>query len=294
MIFTATYILLVIFGGVILSEILSIIGLGFSGLSLQSLVISAGMSMVIAFVVGWVCARIIEGLPLRSLGCSLSNKWFKHLCLGLTFGTFSILLATVIPAVFGGIRFHLNQNSGMSGILLTIGISAIVFILGAFNEELLFRGYPFQTFSRAGLAWLGIFLTSVPFGLAHLGNDGATIFSTINTILAGVWFGIGYLRTRTLWFPFAMHFTWNWVQGAFLGIPVSGIKFVTTAPVLQVTNNGPNWFTGGDYGIEGGAACTIALIVSTALIWFLPILKPTEEMMILTGQENPVTNQVES
>jgi hypothetical protein len=32
-------------------------------------------------------------------------------------------------------------------------------------------------------------------------------------------------------------------------------------------NAGPDWLTGGAYGLEGGAACTIALLISTVVIW---------------------------
>ena len=64
-------------------------------------------------------------------------------------------------------------------------------------------------------------------------------------------FGAAYLKTRTLWFPFALHFAWNWVQGAFLGITVSGLKQLITAPLFRATDAGPVWLTGGEYGIEG-------------------------------------------
>jgi hypothetical protein len=128
-------------------------------------------------------------------------------------------------------------------------------------------------------------LTSLLFAVTHTSNPSANYLSFINTALAGLWFGAAYLKTRTLWFAFGLHLAWNWVQGAILGISVSGINEITVAPLLQPTNAGSIVLTGGDYGIEGGIACTIALIVSTALIWFLPILKPTKEMLELTSKE---------
>jgi hypothetical protein len=81
---------------------------------------------------------------------------------------------------------------------------------------------------------------------------------------------------------------WNWVQGAFLGIPVSGMTHLATAPLLRSSESGPQWLTGGSYGIEGGAACTVALVVCTAAAWLLPILKAESEMMPFTSQEIPV------
>ena len=34
--------------------------------------------------------------------------------------------------------------------------------------------------------------------------------------------------------------------------------------------SGPAWLTGGTYGIEGGLACTVALVISTIIIWRYP------------------------
>ncbi|HEX8638883.1 MAG TPA: hypothetical protein VF692_12520, partial [Pyrinomonadaceae bacterium] len=70
-------------------------------------------------------------------------------------------------------------------------------------------------------------------------------------------------------------------------IEVSGYTFLTTAPILREIDIGPDWLTGAGYGIEGGFACTLALIFSTMLIYFLPFLRPTAEMLELTERENP-------
>jgi hypothetical protein len=70
-----------------------------------------------------------------------------------------------------------------------------------------------------------------------------------------------------LWLPLALHWSWNWAQASLLGFPVSGIERIAPAPLLQAMNLGPEWLTGGAYGIEGGAACTVALLISTVFIW---------------------------
>jgi hypothetical protein len=59
-------------------------------------------------------------------------------------------------------------------------------------------------------------------------------------------------------------------------------------PLLRGTDLGPAWFTGGSYGIEGGLACTITLIVSTIFILKTRLVNATPEMKVLTSQENPV------
>jgi hypothetical protein len=123
----------------------------------------------------------------------------------------------------------------------------------------------------------------------HLDNPNVVPgFTLLNTTLAGIWLGVAYLRTRSMWFPLGVHWSWNWTMGAVLGLPVSGIDKLTPEPVMRATDAGPAWLTGGAYGIEGGAACTIALLLSTLFIWRTRLVKATPEMMELTNAENPV------
>jgi membrane protease YdiL (CAAX protease family) len=282
----AIFLFLFIFFGVlfqiITDAILKILPIGYSSQSFLNLSIGSFTSLSVAIIAGWLCGKYLENLPFRALGVWFTKNWLKDLVLGLIFGAAAVSFAVLIAVMFGGLSFVSNNEAGQSAILLTLGVSFVIFALAAAFEEALFRGYILQTFTRAGLAWFAIALTSVFFGIVHLGNPGANWISTANTILAGILFSVAYLKTRTLWFVFGLHFIWNWMQGAFFGIEVSGLTDITTAPFLREIDRGPMWLTGETYGIEGGIACTVSLIVFTLLIWFLPILKPTEEMLELS------------
>jgi uncharacterized protein len=275
-----------IFGGLAYS-VFSAMQVDFSPGTLLFILVNSTISLFLALFFGWLYGKILEDLPFRALGAWFTKNWLKDLIWGLIFGAFSLLLACAAAAASGGLSFRFNQSHGTAAILLTLAVSLAIFAIAAAFEEAFFRGYILQTFARARLAWLAIILTSVFFAFAHYGNPGATVFSTVNTALAGVWFGVAYLKTRNLWFPFGIHLMWNWMQGAFFGIEVSGLQNLITAPLLQEIDAGPIWLTGENYGIEGGIACTIALMVSTALIWFAPFLKPTAELLALTSAEQP-------
>lgn len=253
--------------------------------SREGFAVSTGLTLLAAVVIGAICAKGIEGLPLRSLGWSLNGRAASDLLLGLLFGAGSLLAAAGIAYCGGGLQFVFNP-AGTASIAETVLLSAVVFAFGAAGEEALFRGYPLQTFARARLVWMAVLLTSVFFALGHAGNDNVDYFGLANTVLAGVWFVAAYLKTRTLWFPFAMHWAWNWTMAAILGLPVSGINSITPNPIWHGVDLGPSWLTGGKYGLEAGVACTIALFGSTILIWFAPFLRPTTEMLALTDKEN--------
>jgi len=243
--------------------------------------------VVAALAAGYVCVRWLEGLPWRSLGLTLHQGWLRDLVIGFVVGFASLVIAVVIATAGGGLRFSFAGSVMMSAVAKAFLSTAPLLFVAALGEEALFRGYVLQTLTRAQLAWLGLLLTSVPFGLAHLSNPNVVPGVTFaNTAIAGIWLGAAYLRTRSLWFPLGIHWSWNWALGWFFGLPISGINVVAN-PLLKGTDLGPAWLTGGSYGIEGGVACTVALIVSTLFIWRAPLVSATPELKKLTSEEKP-------
>ena len=234
------------------------------------LTLSNAFMLAEAIIFGAIAAKVFEGLPFSSLGARCQGKWLRHFFLGILFGSITLTFAVLIAFVFGGERFELNLSGGIKPVVESLLISFGIFAIASAFEEAFFRGYIFQTFARSGLAWLAIVLTSSFFGAVHLANLNSTAISTFNTTLAGVWFGLAYLKTRDLWFVWGLHLMWNWMQGSIFGIEVSGLTDITTSPLFREIDTGPTWLTGSGYGIEGGIACTIALIVSTGAIHYMP------------------------
>ena len=246
-----------------------------------------GSILFSALIIGWACGALLEEVPIKALGITPHRGWLKNLAFGSLLGAASLLLAAGLTAVMHGVRFSFDV-AGAGSIGRTLGISLVVFVFAAAAEELLFRGYPLQTLTRARLAWLGVLLTSVPFAAVHLNNPHSVPgFTFINTALAGIWLAVAYLRTRSLWLPLGLHWSWNWAQASLLGLPVSGIERLAPAPLLKAVNAGPDWLTGGAYGIEGGAACTIALVISTLVIWRLKLFSradvPRNQATLFSG-----------
>lgn len=248
------------------------------------------MLFTTALVVGWACGRLFEDLPLRALGWARHRGWLRDLLLGTLLGVASLLVAALIATVFRGFQFSVAPTISSVAFVKTFFGSAVIFVIAAAAEEVLFRGYPLQTMMRALPFIVAVIPSSVLFAYVHLDNPNvAWGFTFINTTLAGFWLAVAYLRTRSLWFPLGLHWAWNWAMGALLGLPVSGITSLTRAPLFRATDTGPAWLTGGAYGIEGGAACTVALIISTIFIWKTPLLKADEELRAFTDAEMPKT-----
>ena len=242
-----------------------------------------------AVLAGWICNRWLEGLPPRALGLNFHVRWWWDLLIGSAIGIASLAIAALVGLVAGGLHFAFSASQFFLATVQSLAMTAGLFIVAALAEEAMFRGYPLQTLTRAGLAWLGILLTSLPFAAIHLNNPNvAAGFTFVNTALAGFWLALAYLRTRSLWFPLGVHWAWNWALGSVFGLPVSGMK-LSRHPLLTAVDSGPAWLTGGNYGIEGGLAGHARCAeISILFIWRTRLVSATPEMLHLTSQENPV------
>ena len=250
---------------------LTLLPVGPSAGSYLPLVIPFAISSAIAIGLGGLYGKLFEKLPFRTLGISFRGNWFGNLAMGCLIGSVTFVCAILVAVMSGGMSITVNRESTVSAISSTLLTTFVIFFVGALSEETLFRGYFLQTLLRSKQLVLGVGMTSMIFALAHDANPGISKLPLINTFLAGLWFAAAYLKTRDLWFPLGMHTMWNWLQGPVFGINVSGIAEFSPDPVLRSTDIGPAWLTGGSYGIEGGVACTFALVLSMVVMYFLPI-----------------------
>jgi membrane protease YdiL (CAAX protease family) len=245
--------------------------------------------LITALAAGYICTRWLEGLPWRALGLWFHSGWLRDLAFGSLLGFLSLALATAIATAGGGLTFTISGRAALAAVFQTLILSALLFIIAGLAEEALFRGYPLQTLARANFAGFGVLLTSVPFAAVHLQNPNVVAgFTFINTALAGIWFAFAYLKTRSLWFPLGIHWSWNWALGSVFGLPVSGISDLAPHPLMRGADHGPAWLTGGSYGIEGGVACTVTLIISTIFIFRTSLVRTSPEMNDLAPKQQIV------
>lgn len=149
----------------------------------------------------------------------------------------------------------------------------VVFALVSVVEEVLARGLVFQWIERWAGTWWGLGVSSLAFGLLHVANPNASVRSGLAIALeAGVLLGAAYLVTRTLWFPIGIHWSWNLFEGPVFGTPVSGQD---TASLLQSSVRGPEAWTGGAFGPEGGWVAVIVGTLSGVLLLALAVRRGT-------------------
>lgn len=179
----------------------------------------------------------------------------KDLAKGAVIAAVLMSLLVAIVALLGGYRIvGWGGSTSLPMILFLAGLQA------AFVEELLFRGILFHWLEELGGSWFALLLSSAFFGFVHLGNDNATVFSSVAiAIEAGVLLGGAYMVTRSLWFAIGIHFGWNVVQGYVWDVAVSGND---VDGLVESQASGNELISGGAFGLE---ASVVALVLATLL-----------------------------
>lgn len=226
-------------------------------------------------LVTFLIIHFLERRPFTSIGLAANGRVLKELGQGILIGGGMITVVFVIEYSAGMISLTFKPLTIVEVVQYT-STSVGIFVLGAFGEELLFRGYLFQTLVEGAGKIISVAIFAVFFGVAHSSNPHVTFFSMANIALAGVFLSAAYLKTRSLWFPIALHFTWNFLMNHIYSFPVSGIQFGQYQLGVLI-QSGPEWLTGGAFGPEGGALATLVLIGGTAVIWFSPWIRISEK-----------------
>lgn len=216
-------------------------------------------------IVTFVLLRFVDSRRFVSVGFPYHGRIIREILLGFIIGAVMIGLVGGVEITAGAVKLNPRPDVSAWLLLRNFSLSFIFFAFFAMGEEILFRGYPYQALIEGTGVVGATVLMSVVFGAMHLMNPEANFFSTVNTMLAGAWLSIAYLKKRTLYFPFGMHFSWNLVQSFFLSLPVSGL--LTNRTIFIPTDYGPEWLTGGRYGPEAGVGTTAIMII--AILYFL-------------------------
>jgi len=139
------------------------------------------------------------------------------------------------------------------------------FGFGAFIQVLFFRLILFKLLEELMGSWLAFLVTIVVFSFAHLGNDNATLGTTVAMVLTDILMVAAYMYTRRLWLVWGLHFSHNFFQDGIFGMPNSGITDLVSWIKPQIS--GSPWLTGGAFGIEASVLFVIfSLILGLGLL----------------------------
>ncbi len=220
-------------------------------------------------------ALLFDRRSVADLGFHFGRHWWADLAFGLVLGAALMAIVFLVENAAGWLQVsgtRVNNHPEWSFNLWAIANAGFYLCVGIY-EELFSRGYLLRNLAeglrigrirpRTALV-IAYLISSSIFGVLHLGNPNASMISTLNLILAGLFLGLGYVLTGDLAISIGLHITWNFFQGVVFGFPVSGGAPI--ASYIGIRQLGPDWITGGAFGPEAGIMGLAAMALGSVVI----------------------------
>ncbi|MDO4666493.1 MAG: CPBP family intramembrane metalloprotease [Streptococcus sp.] len=192
-----------------------------------------------------------------------AKEFLKGLVIGAVLFTFTLVILMFLNIVHFD-HFQINGTTLFSCFLVALG-----YVIQGSAEEIYVRGWLLPVVTAKTNVYIGLAVSSLFFGVIHLGNDGADTLSTLSTVLFALLAGIYAIKKGNIWGVCGIHIAWNFVEGNIYGLSVSG--FTSESSLTYFKTSGPLWLSGGEYGIEGSLVTVIVYIL--VILYFLFFIK---------------------
>ncbi len=218
-----------------------------------ALFVLAGTALLVGLFRKWV-----DRESFVSLGFPFKNRG-QDVLSGLLAGPVIMALGFASLRLMGEIR--VETVAFHAGSLL---LSLLVFVFVGIGEELLMRGYVLNNLMLSMNRYVALVVASLIFAAMHLLNPHFSLITFFTIFFSGILLGMSYLFTRNLWFPIALHFSWNFFQGTIFGFNVSGRDDYS---LIEQSRSRDTVLNGGPFGFEGSILSIGLILASVYLVW---------------------------
>lgn len=234
-------------------------------ISSETYIVIMLFSEIVMIVIVILFAKLLQKRSANTLGY-VKKGMAKEYLAGMVFGFVLFSAAILICVLTGALKI-----TGFSAHIPVMLITAyfLGYLIQGMAEEVLCRGYFMVSVARGHSMVTAILANSIAFAALHLANDCISVLAFINLILFGVFASVYFVKRGNIWGVAALHSVWNFVQGNFYGIQVSGMSLSSSVFKSELTS-GAGFINGGTFGLEGGIAVTVCLLIATAAMLFCP------------------------
>lgn len=226
-------------------------------IELKTMIVLEYTMFIVMIIMLYFFMKYIDKENFLNIGLDVKGR-FTELNFGIFLGfaimgfAFSFLMI-VGQIVYESVVFDLEKI--LLSIILFAGVSLF--------EEIIFRGYMLKNLLQSFNPMLSLFISSLLFCVIHGSNPNVNFIGLLNIFLAGYFLGISYVYTKNLWFPLALHFSWNFFQSMF-GFNVSGLDSYS---IIQFSIPQNTIINGGEFGFESSLLSIFILITGSWIIW---------------------------
>lgn len=225
----------------------------------------------------WLAGRFFDRRRFFDFGVHWNRAWWFDWAFGLSLGAVLMFLIFAVEWAAGWLTITgaFQTATPHTPFGRAILDPLILFFCVGIYEEFFSRGYQLKNLAEGfnGLWGLGprgallvaLFVSASIFGVLHADNPNATLISTFNICLGGLFLALGYVLTGELALPIGLHMSWNFFQGNVFGFPVSGTG-VNATTFIAIHQGGNPLVTGGAFGPEAGLIGIAAMILGSLLI----------------------------
>ena len=151
--------------------------------------------------------------------------------------------------------YHIDGVADRSQWAMLIVRGLAIAVASSVIEEILLRGLVLRILAEGLGRWWALGVSALLFGILHIANPHSSLIAALAiAIEAGFMLGVAYLWTGRLWLPIGIHCAWNFALAAIFGGALSGQQ---VSAIIDAELVGPEWISGGAFGIEGSLLSTI-------------------------------------
>ncbi|MDN3077081.1 CPBP family intramembrane metalloprotease [Enterococcus faecalis] len=165
----------------------------------ELLTVPSDIILVVVFSIAFVITQKNRIRPQNNL--FLEKNYFQELFIYIIF---IVNFSTFVVGIFH--PAELNTPSNIYDWRLLIGMISSTVILGPIIEELVFRGIILGYLQRSFSKQFAVIISALLFGLVHF--DWA---QSIHTFIAGIIYGIVYLKYKSIFIPIFIHSITNFL-----------------------------------------------------------------------------------
>lgn len=210
----------------------------------------------------WFMRRFIDRQDLRSVGLGMTH-FGRKFCLGLLVGLLWLGGSLAIAWLAGWVTPR--ASAGFSWVVLAG--TGLALLLNVVTQQLLLCGYILKTVQARFGFRAALLVSAVLFSAYHAAGFQGAWLPAVNVVAAALLFGLAFRLAGNLWLPVGIHFAWNFLLGPVLGLTVSGKTSLGNDWQLFAIS-GPDVFTGGSFGFEGGLIVTLTTLLIAGLLAF--------------------------